>query len=397
MEAKRRRIVKGLFIQHVLNDLDASVKHNKRSVEKIAATYGITDKTEVKEFTELAIVYKARSIASLPVSIEEKYWKIVNLYQRQVNLSHRTSQSILLQQYSTPAPIAFLAGIFVNADQDVSVFEPSAGNGLLAIAAHPSRVFVNELDALRKSNLEEQGFKQVLKQDATKPFLAFSKKFDAVLTNPPFGKHAEVKYESFTIKTLDHLMALRALDTMKDDGKAAIIIGGHNRYDKKGRFQKGDQRFFFNYLFSRYDVVDLINIDGHKLYSRQGTSFDVRLILIGSRKAKPYGAAPVADDERDRIVDSFEELFERVTNHTEPRANMNKKLELEAEALALELELLSFDELGMPYTPASGSCVVLNTVVPDSMGYETHAALQRIKEAVGGDIDEYVRIKLNYA
>ncbi|HNG14090.1 MAG TPA: strawberry notch family protein, partial [Saprospiraceae bacterium] len=28
--------------------------------------------------------------------------------------------------------------------------------------------------------------------------------------------------------------------------------------------------------------------------------------------------------------------------------------------------------------------------------FETHAALQRIKEAVGGDIDEYVRIKLNY-
>ena len=57
---------------------------------------------------------------------------------------------------------------------------------------------------------------------------------------------------------------------------------------------------------------------------------------------------------------------------------------------------MTFDELGMPYTPASDSCVVLNTVVPDSMGYETHSALQRIKEAVGGDIDEYVRAKLNY-
>jgi len=50
----------------------------------------------------------------------------------------------------------------------------------------------------------------------------------------------------------------------------------------------------------------------------------------------------------------------------------------------------------MPYNPASGSCIVLNTVVPDSMGYETHSALQRIKDAVGGDIDEYVRGKLNY-
>lgn len=68
-------------------------------------------------------------------------------------------------------------------------------------------------------------------------------------------------------------MALRALDTMKDNGKAAIIIGGHNRYDSKGRFQKSKHRVFFNYLYSYYNVVDLINIDGHKLYSRQGTSF----------------------------------------------------------------------------------------------------------------------------
>jgi predicted RNA methylase len=394
--AKEKRVEKGMFIQQVLYDFDASVKHNKKSIEKLAALYNITDKTELKEFTELAIVYKARSITSLPLSTEEKYWKIVDLYKSQVNLSHRTSQSMLLQQYSTPAPIAFLVGIFANADEDMAVFEPSAGNGLLTIAAHPSRVIVNEVDDLRRSNLEEQGFRQVLKQDATKPFSMFTKKFEAVLTNPPFGKHSKVKYDSFQIKTLDHLMALRALDTMKDDGKAAIIIGGHNRYDKKGRFQKGDQRFFFNYLYSRYDVVDLINIDGHKLYSRQGTSFDVRLILIAGRKPNPYGSAPISSPDRDEVITTFEALYERIINQTEPRKEMDKKLVMEAEALALELDLLSFDELGLPYTPASSSCVVLNTVVPDSMGYETHAALQRVKEAVGGDIDEYVRIKLNY-
>lgn len=401
MEAgKEKRIAKALFIQHIINELDKKTKHDKRSIEKIAASYGIVDKTEVKEYTELAIVNKARSIARTNQTVEAKYWHIVELYQSQVNLSHRTSQSILLQQYSTPAPIAFLAGIFVNADQVISVFEPSAGNGLLTIAAHPSNVVVNEIDALRRSNLKEQGFKEVLKQDATKSFTGFEKKFDAVITNPPFGLlDREVQYETFTIKLLDHLMALRGLDCMKDTGKAAVIIGGHTRYDRKGRIQKGKHRFFFNYLYSRYNVADLINIDGSKLYSRQGTSFDVRLILISGRKAIPSGAAPTADDERDKVVDSFEELYERVISKTTQRMVMNSReleLQLEAEALALELELLSFDELGMPYTPASESCVVLNTVVPDSMGYETHTALQQIKEAVGGDIDEYVRQKLNY-
>jgi predicted RNA methylase len=397
-EVKDETIIKAQFLQHVRNELDVKKRHNKKSIERIASSYGITDKSEVKEYTELAIVLKARSISLSSLTVEEKYWSIVELYRSQVNISHRTSQSMLLQQYSTPTPISFLAGIFTNADQNISVFEPSAGNGLLTVAAHPSRVIVNEIDDLRRSNLLDQGYRQVLKQDATQAFKGFEKKFDAILANPPFGLlEREVKYEMFNIEVLDHLMALRALDCMKDNGKAAIIIGGHTRYDKKGRVQKGKNRFFFNYLFSRYHVVDIIPIDGKKLYSRQGTSFDTRLMLIDGRKSQPSGAAPLKDEERDKVVDSFEELYERIMSVTSPRQEFKMtKLELEAQALALELELMSFDELGMPYVPASSSCFVLNTVVPDSMGFETHSALQRIKEAVGGDIDEYVRIKLNY-
>ncbi len=395
---KDNTITKYQFLKHVRNELDAKNKHNRKSIERVASSYGITEKSEVKEYTELAIVLNARSISRSGLSNEEKYWQIVELYQNQINISHRTSQSILLQQYSTPAPVSFLAGIFTNAEQNISVLEPSAGNGLLTIAANPSRVIVNEIDNLRRSNLIDQGYRQVLNQDATQPFKGFEKKFDAVMTNPPFGLlDNEIKYETFRIEVLDHLMALRALDCMKDNGKAAIIIGGHTRYDKKGRIQKGKNRFFFNYLFSRYNVIDIIPIDGHKLYSRQGTSFDTRLILIDGRKSKPFGAAPLRDAERDEVVDSFEELYERVMRVITPRQEFKMTpLELEAQALALELELMTFDELGMPYTPASRSCFVLNTVVPDSMGFETHSALQRIKEAVGGDIDEYVRVKLNY-
>jgi predicted RNA methylase len=395
---KDKSTIRAQFLENLINELDRGNKQNRKSIQRIAASYGITDKSEVKEYTELAIVLKGRKIAQSTFPLKVRYQHIVQLYQRQVNLSHRTSQSILLQQYSTPAPISFLAGIFVNADQNILLFEPSAGNGLLTIAASPSRVVVNEIDDLRRSNLKDQGYRQVLCQDATQPFKGFEKKFDAVLTNPPFGLlDREVKYESFSIQVLDHLMALRALDCMKDNGKAAIIIGGHTRYDKKGRIQKGKNRFFFNYLFSRYNVVDIIPIDGHKLYSRQGTSFDTRLLLVDGRKSKPSGAAPLKDAERDKVVDSFEELFDRVMSVTTQRKELTMApLELEAQALALELELLSIDELGMPYTPASKSCFVLNTVVPDSMGFETHSALQRIQEAVGGDIDEYVRIKLNY-
>ena len=121
---KDKTIIKAQFLQHVRNELDSRNKHNRKSIERIAASYGITDKSEVKEYTELAIVLKARSIAVSSLSLELKYQSIVELYQSQVNISHRTSQSILLQQYSTPAPISFLAGVYVNANENICVFEP---------------------------------------------------------------------------------------------------------------------------------------------------------------------------------------------------------------------------------------------------------------------------------
>jgi hypothetical protein len=149
---KDKTIIKAQFLQHVRNELDSKNKHNRKSIERIASSYGITDKSEVKEYTELAIVLKARSISLSSLSVEEKYWSIVELYRSQVNISHRTSQSILLQQYSTPAPISFLAGILHQCRPETfQCFEPSAGNGLLTVLLpHPSRVIVNEIDELKK-------------------------------------------------------------------------------------------------------------------------------------------------------------------------------------------------------------------------------------------------------
>src|SRR5260221_14118493 len=129
-------------------------------------------------------------------------------------------------------------------------------------------------------------------------------------------------------------MALRALDTMTDGGKAAIIIGGHTRWDERGRIQAGMNRIFFNYLYSRYNVIDVINIDGKTLYSRQGTGVNVRLILISGRKGIPKGGAPLYDKTHDIVVDRFDQLFNRVMNAM--RQSMKDRLsslELQAQQL----------------------------------------------------------------
>lgn len=393
------------FVTAVERDLATKKEHNKLSLEKLAASFGITDKTQVKELTELAIVNRARLLAHSEGTVKERFQRIVELYYDQVNLSHRTSQSILLQQYSTPAPIGYLAGVFCEIDKlqfnGGFAFEPSAGNGLLTIAAKPERVYVNELDSFRNHNLKTQGFANVWNRDATKPFFDVERNFKAVMTNPPFGKmETEVMFDTFPIKPLEHVMALRALDCMADDGRAAIIIGGHTTWDAKGRITSGKNRIFFNYLYSRYHVADVINIDGQKLYSRQGTSFDVRLILINGRKPEASGAAPVFNPDKDVVVKTFEDLFDRVMDAMETNQNSAMKIvtikqHLEKEAAAL-MKLFQDETLAAPYEPASESCVVLNTQVPDSMAFETREALLSIKGEVGGDIDNFVRHRLKY-
>lgn len=304
------------YIEMVGQRLREKLPDNKRTLEKLASSFGITDKTKVKELTELVIVNRARELAHSVGTVKERFDSIVELYYSQVNLSHRTSHSILLQQYSTPAPIGYLAGVFCEVDKPGTYLEPSAGNGLLTITAKPENFFVNEIDEVRFLNLKTQGFRDVISTDANSQYLCSNfegRRFDAVITNPPFGVvDKPVMFDTFRISSLEHIMSLRALDCMKENGKAAIIIGGHTRWDRKGRIQEGKQRIFLNYLYNHYNVSDIININGKKLYSRQGTAFDTRLILINGRKRSPHGNAPVYNSQTDKPVNTFNELFERV-------------------------------------------------------------------------------------
>lgn len=73
---------------------------------------------------------------------------------------------------------------------------------------------------------------------------------------------------------------------------------------------------------------------------------------------------------------------------------MDKRL-LNKKALKLAKEL---NMLGSPYMPASISCEnnSLKVDVPDSMAFEMHEALDRVKKAVGGSINDFVVDRLGY-
>jgi len=358
------------YISRIGEDLKQGIRYNKTSIENLAKAYGITNKNLVKEFTELAIVLNAREIAhNGSLSTYEKYLDIVALYESQVNLSMRTSISVMMQQYSTPAPISFLASRYILKSESLSgykafknivkgstkgkivgnahqhhnyrkskprYFEPSAGNGLLTIALPYSQTYVNELDDIRLENLKEQPFAKITNQDATQMFIDYINKFDGILTNPPFGSLSEtVKFDNFKIKRLEHAMCINALRCMKDTGKAALIIGGHTDWDEQGRVKAGNNRIFLNYLYHFYNVEDIIPINGKKLYSRQGTSFNTRLILINGRKEKADSAAPLKNKLHSTIVNSHEELWDRVGLENEHKSNISI-VRLRAKAILLK-------------------------------------------------------------
>lgn len=52
--------------------------------------------------------------------------------------------------------------------------------------------------------------------------------------------------------------------------------------------------------------------------------------------------------------------------------------------------------LGMSYIPTADVCTILDTIVPDSMGYETHIAARIVQEKVGKNLREFVAEKLHY-
>ena len=327
------------FVEAIKGDLQNGIKHNKTSVEKLASTFGIIAKNDIKEFTELAIVQIARELAQEPGrTMKQRFDSIVQLYHNQVNLSHRTSRSILLQQYSTPAPIAYMMGMYVASASTSSTpkyFEPSAGNGLLTISVDPKLWDVNEIDEIRLHNLEQQGFNKVTSRNAAEKLIYGTnpRTYDGVITNPPFGQLGEpLKIGGFLLDELDHVMAAYALENMKDSGKAAIIVGGHINYDPangriKQQGEKGGNRNFYNYLYRNYNVDDVVYINGD-LYSRQGTSFNVRLILINGRKSKPEGFAPRQTDEMNQVVNTWDEFYKIVSgNITVPVVNKDIPME----------------------------------------------------------------------
>lgn len=344
--AEERKLAEKKFIDTV--NLQLGFKHKFNGIvelRKIAERVGLKDikDTDLQELAETAIVKRARGIASSESTNDAvKFERIKTLYENQPSLNQRDSERVMKQQYSTPAPYAFLADMYVKGKGKVidSALEPSAGNGMLTIGLPMDKVHVNDIDAQRLANLRRQGFKNVTSQDGTQPFA--DKDVDVVVTNPPFGSATPKEYDGYKISSLEGQMAINALESMKDDGRAAIIIGGKTEYAKNGSLNPKDKAFL-GYLYSHYNVEDVINVDGG-LYAKQGTSYPTRIILINGRRLNENAFPPVKDKARAEAVKDYDELYKRIEDDILSGRRMDSSIGERKESARPELDRPSSDD-----------------------------------------------------
>ena len=260
----------------------------------------------VEEAIEQGVLLAAKSIVARGEQAEATYSALVDLYQRQPTLGTRTSSSIEKQQYSTPVPLAYLAGQLAGLSPAKTVYEPTAGHGALLLLSGPAKAIVNELDPDRAADLRAQGY-STTEHDATvyRP----AEPVDIVIANPPFGRRRGTDGSDkfnigaadtpITTAEIDQAIAWKSLEAMKADGKAVLIIGSEfgNSEQRLSKYNTARSRKFFFNLYRQYHIADHFTVDG-SLYSRQGAGFPVDIIVVEGRKERPF-LAP--DREKRRL------------------------------------------------------------------------------------------------
>lgn len=266
-----------------------------------------------EDFEAAAVRYVSQVITDMRAQGSDTkaiYDYIVNLYQNQPTLDVQSVLSKTNNAYSTPLPIAFMAGSLARIKSTTTVFDPNGGNGMLVVAANPQNVTTIELDPHRANNMELMQIGNVIAGNALEEIKNIrDQEVDVVLVNPPFDdlpspqKVPSWDGREYKLSKLEHLIAAQSLRAMANNGRAVLIVGAHL---KPGTITSAD-RVFLNWLYNNYNVADHFEIAGN-LYRKQGASFPLRVLVIAGRN-QTDNAYP-NDFVVDRIT-TFDELWSR--------------------------------------------------------------------------------------
>lgn len=199
---------------------------------------------------------------------------LLALQDRMPRQVRRDVKQIELQQFSTPPAEALLVVSAAGLCSGMTVLEPSAGTGNLAVLARlaGAAVDTNEIDLRRRRMLELQGFSPTaFDAERLNNLLPPEMTYDAIVMNPPFsatGGRVNGHSTEFGARHVE-----QALLRLKPGGRLVAIVGRGMAPDRP-KF-----RAWWANIEGRFRVRANIGIDG-AAYAKFGTSFDHQIIVI---------------------------------------------------------------------------------------------------------------------
>lgn len=353
---------------------------------------------DVQEAVEAAIFRRTTRVLHDTGDIKSSFQAAVRLAEHQPPMIFRTSTSVDLQQYSTPATLSVAAQYALGDVAGKSVLEPTIGNASLISAIVGAKVTGVEMDQARYTRTR-MAVEQNRGLDAANTTLIhgdfteaeFDKQFDAVICNPPFGGLAKpVVMDSLRVTRLDHRIMLQSLRHRRDDGRAVFIIGAdHDAIfsGNEGKISGGSERLFA-WLTDHYEV-SAFEVDGD-LYKKQGAALPVRVVAVGKKRPKEDAVRAKETKEfrigRLPVVKSLDDLWSYAASMREflDREDLSREQKQERAELKIldgqiakaveEVENPSFgNDFQSQYTPMSpgstSAMIPMNMVVPQQVAF----------------------------
>ncbi|MDZ8066962.1 MAG: strawberry notch family protein [Nostoc sp. DedQUE08] len=240
-----------------------------------------------------------------PLTVLLELEKLVALCPTQ---TRRSEESVQLQQFSTPLPLAYLvakAGFIQATDL---ILEPSAGTGLLAQMAklHSASLMLNEL-APDRSKILRRLFPGTplfsVNAEQINDYLIGKTQPSVVLMNPPFSASPKINSRN-PDATKRHINS--ALQRLADGGRLVTITA--NWFSPANP----SWRETFVRWHSEARVLMSVGVNG-KVYSKHGTTIDTRITVIDKVPADNQRQIPCIPETLDlpELLALIEQLPQR--------------------------------------------------------------------------------------
>lgn len=250
---------------------------------------------------------------NLKIDMETGFDALQQLEQQMPRQTRRDDTQVEFQQFSTPPTEAYVVVRAAGIQAGMSVLEPSAGTGNIAILAKEfgGEVEANEIDDRRRALLEALGFKTLnINAEQLDNILDPSKKYDVVVMNPPFSATGGRVAKHDTKVGARHVE--QALLRLKKGGRLVAIVGEGMALDRE------NFREWWAKIEKKYDVRANIGMSG-KYYGKFGTTFGNQIVIIDNTGATEsedqiVTGAGLSPTEALALLDSIsrENIYERI-------------------------------------------------------------------------------------